>query len=297
MDSMTGGTATILLRVGAAAHFLRPFATALIAGTVFYVIIFRLERASGAPTDQNHGRSFLHDTFYWLYYRSGLNAVLFTAALFAFAAPKLRFLELTSVAALPIVLRTAVWLVVTDFTSYWVHRIQHAVPFVWAFHTTHHSQQKLNFATTTRFHPVDHFISDCLKFVPLLVLGASPLNWLPLYFTLDFIASTQHSQIAWRFGWLSKVIVTPRFHSFHHSARPDHYNKNFGALFSFWDYLFGTAVDAPEQPRAYGLIDTKMPTLWSTFVVPFQVLRRFYGTQPRANRPPIAANNASVNPH
>jgi len=252
----------------------RQFAVAVAVGAVFYVVIFILERASGAPTSQYRSGGFLQDCCYWLYYRSGLNQFLFTAALFGFLTPKLRFLQIDLIAELPFVVRVLVWLVVSDFTSYWIHRLQHATSFTWAFHSTHHSQEQLNFATTTRFHPVDHLLSDTLKFVPLLLLGASPLNWVPLYFAFDFVAVTQHSRISWRFGRLSRVFVTPWFHSFHHSTDPAHYNKNFGAFLSVWDHLFGTAVDAERQPVAYGLVDTKMPTLLSTLVSPFILLKR-----------------------
>lgn len=171
--------------------------------------------------------------------------------------------------------RGTLWFLVADLTAYWVHRLQHVSRFVWAFHSTHHAQEQLNFATTTRFHPVDHFLSNA-NFFLVLMLGASPLNWLPIYLTMDFIATTQHSQIKWRFGPLSRIFVTPRFHSFHHSVDPRHHNKNFGAFLSIWDHMFGTAVDAPEQPVEYGLPDVKMPTLLSTFVVPFRLLRQLY---------------------
>lgn len=273
---MVGSFTSWLVRVLRGGGVPRQFLQALVIGVIFYLIIYCLERASGARTSQYHSRGFLHDIAYWLYYRSGLNQLLFTAALFGLLGPKLAFVRLTVINHLPFVLRAVVWLVVADFTSYWIHRLQHASPFIWAFHSTHHSQEQLNFATTTRFHPVDHFISDSLKFVPLLVLGASPLGWLPLYLAMDFVAATQHSQITWRFGPLSKVFVTPRFHSFHHSTEPCHYNKNFGALLSIWDHLFGTAVDAPEQPRHYGLVDIRTPTFVSTLVLPFYVLRRTF---------------------
>ncbi len=272
VGSLTSWLARLLPRGGVPRQFLQ----ALVIGVIFYLIIYQLERASGARTSQYRSRGFLHDIAYWLYYRSGVNQLLFTAALFAFLGPRLAFVQLRGINHLPLVLRAVIWLVVIDFTSYWIHRLQHASPFIWAFHSTHHSQEQLNFATTTRFHPVDHFISDSLKFVPLLILGASPLDWLPLYLAMDFAAATQHSQIAWRMGPLSKVLVTPRFHSFHHSTEPCHFNKNFGALFSVWDHLFGTAVDAPEQPSRYGLTDVRTPTLFSTLVLPFYVLRRSY---------------------
>ena len=256
--------------------FLRGTRRALAIGIVYYLIVYVLERASGATTKQYRSRGFRQDIVYWFFYASGLNRFLFMAALFSFLDTRLTILHLKMVDSWPPVVRGTVWILLGDFTTYWVHRLQHASRFVWAFHSTHHSQEQLNFITTTRFHPVDHFIADTIKYFPQLMLGASPMSWLPLHLTMDFLSMTQHSRIKWRFGLLSKVLATPRFHSFHHSADPRHHNKNFGGLLSIWDHMFGTAVDAPEQPTEYGLTDIKMPTLSSTLLVPFRLLRRSY---------------------
>jgi sterol desaturase/sphingolipid hydroxylase (fatty acid hydroxylase superfamily) len=241
----------------------------------------------------------MQDVVYWFYYASGLNQLLFMAALFSFLDTRLAIVHLKIVDSMPLIARGSLWILVGDFTTYWVHRLQHASRFVWAFHSTHHSQEQLNFATTTRFHPVDHFIGDTLKFFPQMMLGASPMSWLPLYLSMYFISITQHSRIKWRFGLLSRILVTPRFHSFHHSADPRHYNKNFGGLLSIWDYMFGTAVDAPEQPTEYGLKDIKMPTLWSTLVLPFGLLRQMYAkssSSPSNARTAIAVSRSADEP-
>jgi sterol desaturase/sphingolipid hydroxylase (fatty acid hydroxylase superfamily) len=258
---------------GVASGFLR----ALAIGVVFYFLVYLLERASGGTTTQYHTPGFIHDVAYWFYYRSGLDQLLFMAVLFSFLSTKVAFLHLNLLGGLHPILRGALWILVGDFTSYWVHRLQHASRFLWAFHSTHHAQEQLNFATTTRFHPVDHFISNTLTFFPLLILGTSPMSWVPLYLASDFLAITQHSRIKWRLGALSRVLVTPWFHSFHHSTDPRHFQKNFGSGLSIWDRVFGTAVDAPEQPAEYGLTDVKMPTFMSTLSLPFRLLFQTYG--------------------
>jgi sterol desaturase/sphingolipid hydroxylase (fatty acid hydroxylase superfamily) len=255
-------------------------ARALAFGIAYYFIVYLLERASGGPTSQYRSRGFLQDIAYWFYYRSGLNNLLFLAALYSFLSGRLAFLELGFVRTLPPVARGLLWFVALDFVDYWTHRLQHKWRFLWAFHATHHAQEELNFATTSRFHPVDFFFSNTMRFVVLLILGASPLTWLPLYLTFDFIAATLHSRITWRFGFFSRIFVTPRFHSFHHSTDPRHYDKNFGGTLSIWDGIFGTAVDAPEQPAEYGLTQVKMRTLTSTLVQPFRLLRQLYTPTP-----------------
>jgi sterol desaturase/sphingolipid hydroxylase (fatty acid hydroxylase superfamily) len=266
----------VLLHYVPLRHVIHGCLLALIIGAVFYFLIYMLERASGGTTEQYRSRGFLQDVAYWFYYRSGLDRLLFTAALFSFLGTRLAFLQLRIVGNLHPIVRGILWILLADFCSYWVHRLQHASRFVWAFHSTHHAQEQLNFATTTRFHPVDHFISDTLKFVPQMTLGASPMSWLPLYLLMEFVLNAQHSRIKWRLGAVSRVFVTPWFHSFHHSTDPRHYNKNFGGLLSIWDHIFGTAVDAPEQPTEYGLRDIKMPTLLSTLLQPFGLLRQMY---------------------
>jgi hypothetical protein len=58
-------------------------------------------------------------------------------------------------------------------------------------------------------------------------------------------------------------------------ARPKYFNKNFGMAFSFWDFLFGTAVDAPDRCRIYGVAGLNMPeTILRQFLVPFRMLYR-----------------------
>lgn len=249
---------------------------ALAVGLVFYFIVYLLERASGGATAQYRSRGFLQDVAYWFYYRSGLNNLLFMAGLFSFLSAKLTFLPLSFTHNLHPIVKGITWFVADDFLLYWTHRLQHKWRFIWAFHATHHAQEQLNFATTSRFHPVDFFFSNTIRFVPLLLLGASPIAWLPLYLSTDFIATAQHSRITWRFGLLTKVFVTPRFHSFHHSTDPRYHDKNFGGLLCIWDHLFGTAVDAPEQPAEFGLTQVKMTSLTSTLVQPFRLLRQLY---------------------
>jgi sterol desaturase/sphingolipid hydroxylase (fatty acid hydroxylase superfamily) len=249
---------------------------ALKYGVVFYFFVYLLERASGGTTKQYRTRGFLQDVAYWFYYGSGLNNLLFMAALFSFLGSRLTFLQFKMLAGLHPIVRGTLWFLLADFSDYWVHRLQHASRFVWAFHSMHHSQEQLNLFTMARFHPVDYFISNTLTFFPLFMLGASPKSWVPLRLALDLISITLHSRITWRLGAISRVFITPWFHSFHHSADPRHYNKNFGGILIFWDQMFGTAMDAPEQPAEYGLTDVKMPTLISTLWVPFRLLRQLY---------------------
>lgn len=248
---------------------------ALLAGSCLFLVIFLIERHYGKALHYR-SRNFFHDLVYWFYQRSDLHRIIFAAAIFALVADHLRVLDLKLLEQVPRPLRWTLYFVTAEFVAYWVHRLQHAVPFLWAFHSVHHAQEQLSFATSLRFHPVDNLVANVIAFVPLMMLGVPPREFLPVYLAMEFLIALSHSQIPWRFGPLYRVVVSPTFHSFHHSEDPAHHDRNYGRLLSVWDFIFGTSVDEKERPKKYGLRDVRMPTLVSQMVMPFQLLWRFY---------------------
>ena len=94
---------------------------------------------------------------------------------------------------------------------------------------------------------------------------------------------------------LGKILVSPRYHRVHHSSDPAQYNTNFGIIFSFWDYLFGTAAADLAKPRAYGRPDFKLPDdFFLQLFFPFVLLvRRLGGSRvPEPAREPPAEAGA-----
>ena len=49
--------------------------------------------------------------------------------------------------------------------------------------------------------------------------------------------------------------MSPALHWIHHSINPNHYDKNLGMKFPFWDKLFGTYLDEShlKDIHAYGV--------------------------------------------
>jgi len=243
-------------------------------GIALFAVIYTLERLHGAPTGQYRSRGVLHDLAYWFYYRSGLHSFVFLTLLFGVFAGALAPLRGKLLEGIPFVLQVPIYLVVVDFCVYWIHRAQHRFAFLWVFHATHHSQRDLNFLTSQRVHPIDHFVQDVCMFVPLWLLGFGESAWLPLYLLGEFTLAAQHSRIPWRYGPLYRVIVSPVFHSYHHSVDPAHHDRNFAGLFSFWDYLFGTAArDEGRAPEQFGLTDEPGNSLVGTLTAPLRLLR------------------------
>ena len=53
---------------------------------------------------------------------------------------------------------------------------------------------------------------------------------------------------------LSHIFISPAQHQIHHSTAPRHYDKNFGFLFAFWDWMAGSLyVPASKESIEFGL--------------------------------------------
>ena len=258
---------------------LSPFEKQMIIGfsefILCFAVIFLIERIYGMKAGRYKSRVFAHDIAYAAYYKLGLIAV-FTVPLMGVLEPVLSQLSLNVLDSLPFPVQMIIYLLLGDFVQYWLHQAQHRVRFLWAFHSTHHTQEQLSFATFYRVHPVDVIIESTLVYISLRLLGNQPLVLYP-FMTLvyELQAMLAHSLVPWKYGPLYKLFLSPTFHSFHHSTDPAHRNKNFCAgIFTFWDYLFGTAVkDDEPRPQHFGVPNLKSTSLWSSLVTtPMSVL-------------------------
>ena len=211
-------------------------------------IVLALEARNGRGLARFRSRSFLNDIIYTVFYRTSIYGVLWGAA-FNGLETQLGGLRIESAAAWPLWIQIATFWLAGDFIIYWVHRAQHAHRWLWAFHSVHHAPEELSTLTQNRRHLVERVYNDVALYVPLLVvLGVPTQTWPIVWMGFGMLEALQHAELDWRFGPLYHVVVSPVFHSIHHSTDPRHYNKNLGGMFSFWDYLFGTAADVHERP-------------------------------------------------
>ncbi len=264
-------------RILAFGPFEKGVTLAMLVAIAIYVIVFTIERLTGTRTANYRSKSFLHDLGYWFYYRAGIHGLLLVAPATAIVDIPLSFVETGLFTPLPYVAHLLIIFVGSDFAAYWIHRAEHRFKFMWAFHTTHHSQERLNFATIARFHPVEMLYHNILVYIPLRILGLDPTVWLPLFLFSQLHGGITHTKIPWKLGPLYKIVATPTFHSFHHSVDPAHHNKNFSSMFSIWDHLFGTAVNGNEaKPSRFGLDGIPSTPLLSTLTTPFRLLYESY---------------------
>lgn len=139
---------------------------------------------------------------------------------------------------------------VGDLCYYWYHRAGHSVAAFWAIHGVHHQSEHFNVSVATR-HP---WLSDGYSFIfyaPVPMLGVPPTHFFVAISIISFYALTVHSQVFHRPGFF--LFVTPATHIVHHARNKRYVNKNFGAMFTLWDRMFGTHVEvSPEDPPVLG---------------------------------------------
>lgn len=216
---------------------LAPVAKLVLAYTVAGLC---LEAARPAQSRQPW-RRILFNLAYLPVYLTSLVALAPAVAIWLPASPALMSIDWTSTLA-GAVAQTVIFALAYDFFYYWWHRAQHTFAPLWAIHRLHHTEQALNVTTAARHH----WLEESLR--PLVVL--LPLGWLfhfqPVqYATIGLVFAAWpffiHLNVPLRLGPLGRLIMGPQYHRIHHSIEPQHWNRNFGAFFPAWDYLFGTA--------------------------------------------------------
>ena len=142
-------------------------------------------------------------------------------------------------------------LLVIDAFDYLWHRANHRFSFLWRFHKAHHADNEMDVTTALRFHPGELVLSSFAKAIWVLVWGPTAIAWFIFEGLISLCAQFHHSNIDLpdpieRF--LSRVIVTPRFHASHHVVDRQYGDANFSTIFSFWDPLFRSYNQVPRSP-------------------------------------------------
>lgn len=151
-----------------------------------------------------------------------------------------------------------------DLLHYASHRLHHKIPMLWRFHRLHHSDRQVDASTTLLHHPLE-IVTGFLVLIVFAVLFDVPLIALVIYSIMAGIHSG-FTHLDYEFPptverILKWFMITPNFHRRHHSLSMDEGNSNFGAVFIFWDYLFGTVTSgAPfREAIAFGIDECQSP--------------------------------------
>jgi sterol desaturase/sphingolipid hydroxylase (fatty acid hydroxylase superfamily) len=140
-----------------------------------------------------------------------------------------------------------------DFCFYWMHRLHHRIPLLWAVHRVHHQGEHFNLSLGVRNSWYSSLTS--FLFVAVLAVIGLPLEVFVLVSSLHYaVQFYNHNALVQRSGWLERWFITPSHHRVHHGVHPRYLNRNFGGTLLLWDRLFGSfQPELPELPLRYGV--------------------------------------------
>jgi len=166
----------------------------------------------------------------------------------------------------------AVALVLYDFLYYWEHRLGHEVALLWAAHAVHHQSEDYNLSTALR-QTSSGWIAGWIFFVPMSVLGFSPLVFAVVGLIDLLYQYWVHTQQIGRLGWFDRWFCAPSNHRVHHAVNEVYLDRNYGGILIIWDRLFGSfQCELDEQPCVYGTRDALQS--WNPVVANWQVYAR-----------------------
>jgi sterol desaturase/sphingolipid hydroxylase (fatty acid hydroxylase superfamily) len=144
----------------------------------------------------------------------------------------------------PFWLQAAVALLMAEVWVYFVHRLAHRSNFLWKFHSVHHTLTEMTWSASSRQHPVDFLLIIVGANLPAMILGID-LRSITLFVILERLYTVLlHSNLNLDWGWVSKIVASPKLHSMHHM--PAGQGKNYAGILSFLDVL-GKTYEPPGR--------------------------------------------------
>ncbi len=175
-----------------------------------------------------------------------------------------------------------------DFVFFLTHFTMHKVPALWSLHKVHHSAEVLTPLTRYREHflvgPVwaggsavsYGFVAGIFAYLfngGLLEATLLNIGFFALLF--GFNGSFRHYHVQFNYPrWLALWLQSPAMHHIHHSYLPQHWDKNFAAVTSIWDRLFGTLyLPQKDEYTPWGIgpeTQGENRTFWQNTIGPFR---------------------------
>lgn len=180
------------------------------------------------------------------------------------------------------------------FAQYTIHYLLHKTPLLWRFHKVHHSDTMVDATTGTRHHPVDYLVRELFSLTMVILLGLPPEFYAIYRVITIFCTYFTHANIElpdWLDRSVSKVLVSPNAHKFHHHHEVPWTDSNFGNIFVFWDKIFGTYVYQSTKDIVFG-VDTMDPSKANS--LSHQLAFPFKATVPPVSGAPVNSATDAV---
>jgi sterol desaturase/sphingolipid hydroxylase (fatty acid hydroxylase superfamily) len=189
--------------------------------------------------------------------------------------------------AIVILVTTTLAILAFDFALWLAHYLFHRIPVLWEFHKVHHSAEVMTPFTAGRMHPLEDFFGYAMSglatgmmfafnqrlFGGVMEIRLFELNIVLLtFYFLGFHLRHSHVWMPYTGIW-GKIFVSPAHHQLHHSVERQHWDRNMGFIFAFWDRMFGTLV-VPERDQKVtfgvnGVEERDYDSVGKLYLVPF----------------------------
>lgn len=162
--------------------------------------------------------------------------------------------------------------ILADLFQYATHRLHHKIPFLWRFHSIHHSSRKMDWLAGSRTHLVEVLMTRALVMLPLYLCGFSPAALNAYVILVGVQAVAIHANVGINFGPLRYLLATPQFHHWHHSKDRQYMDANYAVHLPVIDMMFGTyRCPKGQWPEEYGIVSGEPPpSFWSQLLHPFR---------------------------
>jgi sterol desaturase/sphingolipid hydroxylase (fatty acid hydroxylase superfamily) len=226
----------------------------IIVGVALAALVFvPLEKLFALRPQRVFRRGLLTDGTHFI-----VNGLIVTAAsivlVILFALPLIWLRAFDIEAMLPTAVAIPIAIALVFVGNYWGHRLTHTVPFLWRFHSVHHSIERMDWVASARLHPFDSAFTQAFTILPLVLLGYDAGVFAGAAVFITLLALFQHANVRLRFPGLRWVINTPEWHHWHHAIDADARDKNFGL--PVVDKVFGTAyLPKATRPTGFGIHD------------------------------------------
>lgn len=163
------------------------------------------------------------------------------------------------VSSLPFLVQFGLILLTVDTLQYGAHRLYHETRFGWKIHSVHHSTEHMDWLAGSRLNILEPFITRTLALIGLTVMGfdQGPVNAYIIFVGIH--ATLIHANFNLNLDWIEWLLVTPKYHHWHHAKADEAVNKNYAVYLTFLDRLGGTYYCPKAWPEAYGVIDGAPP--------------------------------------
>ncbi len=172
------------------------------------------------------------------------------AALVAFPAMR------DAIQSLPVWVQFLLAVFFADLAQALLHRAYHNVPLLWRLHAIHHSSRHMDWLAGSRTHIIEVVLTRSAVLLPLVALGFAPAAVNAYVILVGLQAVLAHANLALDFRMLEYVLVTPRYHHWHHARDRAYVDANYAIHLPLIDMLMGTFRLPPrrEWPAEYGIL-------------------------------------------